>query len=1509
MRISRILLSSALLVASLAAHSYAAIPQSEHDALVTLFNAMGGANWNRNEGWLGAAGTECSWRGVECDSGNTTVLGIELDYNNVSGSISPAIASLHNLQTLNLTSNSISGTIPSFLPQLSALRVLRLAGNNLTGGIPKELGSIKTLRVLSLSANPLGGTIPVELSTIPLEELQIGDDALTGTIPAAFFQMGSLTRLEAYANRLTGTIPATLALPNLTNLDLGNNDLSGTLPAALGTSANLQFLYLSDNDFEGSIPTTFGQLKKLERLDLASNKLTGNLPQEIGGMTALTLLNLHANPLSGTIPSAIGQLQNLEFLALSYSNMGGPLPPEFYTLKKLRDLHIEHNGYNTSETARFTGNLADFAAMTELRVLHLATNDFPGPIPVALTTLPNLETLQLDDNLIGGTIPPEIANLKTLKEFTIADAALSGAMPESISTMPQLAVFFFERNRLTSLPQSIGQLPELVAIRGDANLFSGPLPESLGSAAKLRYVQFRDNQFSGNIPAGLFALTALEYIDFAGNRLTGSLPSFARLTALRGVDLSSNQLSGNLPDDIGASTLLEDMQLRDNLFSGPVPVSLQTSTSLRRLNLNSNDLDSALPDFSAWTNLDSLDLGRNRLSGTIPPSVGKAANLTYLDIGNNKLSGQIPAEIANLTKLQYLILDKNALYNTNPAIASFLGTKAGLWDTIQTVAPSNAAINAARERSLTVSWTPIAYTGDPGGYGIYVATAPGGPFNLLVTTPDKSVATFSIDGLDPSTDYYVRVNSITYPNSSNKNTVISEPTPTLKGRTGNGTPNPPSVALLTLTDGMYQNANSSGAADRYVLTNLGDIATQITVSQEGSFFTQSPTTFTLNGGESQRIQITALASPEGAYSGFSIPSGTGVPAGLKIPVRLLSTPPVTGGTVVATPSTNRIDVSAAVDATSVGGSVNFTNSGTARLVGIVVADVAWIIPPTDRVIIEPGQTVTVAFTIDRSKRPPDATVGAAVGTLSLIYSTASAGARASDNPPQPGLSLVTVIDTVAPPTANTGFDSVPPGVVPLFIPGVGHLQGSVGLFLSDLSIINAYGVSSLNDIKIYYNPATGFAQATKVTSIGGVQPAQSIALADVVKGVFDDQQQGTLQIRSRDWASLALNANIFNVTNQRGTYGSSIPVFRADRALTGGNSLYLAGVKKGTGFHTNILLQETAGAPADADVTFFDAEGNAVTPAQGNVSANVPPYQLTRLLDVVPPNAVLARITNRSGSAGRLVAYATPIDDASGDFWTVADWNQISASQQSEPQVVPVAGSVHGANDNFFRTDLTVSNRAADTNEVRLDFYYAGNVLARTTLTLAARETRVIDDVIGSLFPTLTNQVGYIIATPTREMTITSRTFATQTDVAGTFGTGVPSLPFSAALHAGQSHFIAGLQVSALKTIGEKKPATFRTNLGLAEISGSSATVRVRVVYSDLKQGSVASRLLTREFALAPHQFSLISLSTLIADSNAFVDDLRNVRVDVTVVSGEGAVIAFTASTDNGTADQILRTE
>ena len=93
------------------------------------------------------------------------------------------------------------------------------------------------------------------------------------------------------------------------------------------------------------------------------------------------------------------------------------------------------------------------------------------------------------------------------------------------------------------------------------------------------------------------------------------------------------------------------------------------------------------------------------------------------------------------------------------------------------------------------------------------------------------------------------------------------------------------------------------------------------------------------------------------------------------------------------------------------------------------------------------------------------------------------------------------------------------------------------------------------------------------------------------------------------------------------------------------------------------------------------------------------------------------------------------------------------------------------------------------------------------------------------------------------------------------------------------------------------------------EIAGQPATVEVTVVYADIKQLVAGIRLTTVSYDLTPHQSIIDGIVQRIQASNPNISDLRNVQLKFKVTKGEGAVIVYTSSIDNGTADQVLRTE
>ncbi len=195
----------------------------------------------------------------------------------------------------------------------------------------------------------------------------------------------------------------------------------------------------------------------------------------------------------------------------------------------------------------------------------------------------------------------------------------------------------------------------------------------------------------------------------------------------------------------------------------------------------------------------------------------------------------------------------------------------------------------------------------------------------------------------------------------------------------------PSVVVNSLPAAMIQAQGSGGATTSYTLSNAGGATAQVFLDQDKQFFTQTPSSFVLAPGASQVVTVTGLVqSAAGVLDGVSIPLGSGVAEGLRLPIRLLSAAPP-AQPVSAHPAANRVDV--ADDAGgSPTGAVSFTNSGDGTLTGILVSDVPWIIPQSDVVTIPTHTTLGFTFRIDRSKRPDsDAPAGSLTGTISLVY--------------------------------------------------------------------------------------------------------------------------------------------------------------------------------------------------------------------------------------------------------------------------------------------------------------------------------------------------------------------------------------------------------------------------------------------------------------------------------------------------------------------------------------------
>jgi len=177
-------------------------PEAVDEANKNCFMAI------RGNAWL-TPGSECAWAGVICES--------------------------TQMWRIDIERNQLAGTIPSEISHLTALQFLLLEEGLITGTIPTEIGNLDQLEQIDLNFNLIQGTIPEELYNLSyLQQLDLNDNELTGTISSLIGNLQMLSFLQIENNKFSGEIPSQMG--DLTSLEVATmheNQLSGTMPESV----------------------------------------------------------------------------------------------------------------------------------------------------------------------------------------------------------------------------------------------------------------------------------------------------------------------------------------------------------------------------------------------------------------------------------------------------------------------------------------------------------------------------------------------------------------------------------------------------------------------------------------------------------------------------------------------------------------------------------------------------------------------------------------------------------------------------------------------------------------------------------------------------------------------------------------------------------------------------------------------------------------------------------------------------------------------------------------------------------------------------------------------------------------------------------------------------------------------------------------------------------------------------------------------------------------------------
>ncbi|WVZ14148.1 hypothetical protein V8G54_011714, partial [Vigna mungo] len=221
--------------------------------------------------------------------------------------------------------------------------------------------------------------------------------------------------------------------------------------------------------------------------------------------------------------------------------------------------------------------------------------------------------------------------------------------------------------------------------------------KSFTNICTLHSLDMHSNNLTEDLPSILGTLSggcvthSLQYLDLSSNHIIGTLSDISVFSSLKSLFLDRNRLSGRIPEGVKLPCTLEDLSVWSNSLEGGIPKSFGNACSLllldisnnslsdelpmiishlsecvryslQRLDLDTNQINGTLPDFSTFTSLQRLYLSENKLNGEIPMDIQFPPKLEGLYIYSNSLKGVLTDyHFANMSKLQDLDLSHNSL--------------------------------------------------------------------------------------------------------------------------------------------------------------------------------------------------------------------------------------------------------------------------------------------------------------------------------------------------------------------------------------------------------------------------------------------------------------------------------------------------------------------------------------------------------------------------------------------------------------------------------------------------------------------------------------------------------------------------------------------------------------------------------------------------------------------------------------------------------------------------------
>ncbi|CAL4977353.1 unnamed protein product [Urochloa decumbens] len=571
------------------------------------------------------------------------------------------------LKYLNLRQTSLYGQIPDTLGDMESLQVLDLSYNGDEKNMrimTTDLKNLCNLEVLNLRSGPCWEPIIWDATKIHRATnklvvsafLDLGWNNITGSLPTSAGQFTDLQTLDLSHNHLTGHVPYEIGmLSNLTSLDLSNNRLGGVITEEHFASArSLQNIYLSYNALKIDLSSDWQPQFQLKTADFAACHMGPRFPGWLQWHVGITDLDISSAGIADRLPQWFSDaFSNVERLNISNNQLSGGLPTNM-SYMSLSELYLSSN--------QLTGQIPTL--LPNLLILDLSNNSLSGPLPADIGYTILIE-LSLFSNQITGHIPESFCKLG-LAVLDLSNNFLEGELPPCLGMMEDMEFMALSNNSLSGeFPSFMQNFTSMLFLDLARNKFYGRLPIWIGQLKSLRILRLSHNKFIGNIPVNITNLDCLQYMDLNNNAISGSLPiHLSNLKAMTKTHMTQVCYVGDIDNFhlISLSAVLKGQELDYG------SISRVFGTNMMSIDLSSNNLTGEIPkEITTLDALVNLNLSWNHFSGAVPNNIGDMQSLEAVDLSRNRLSGEISATLSKLTFLSYLDLSYNNLTGTIPS--------------------------------------------------------------------------------------------------------------------------------------------------------------------------------------------------------------------------------------------------------------------------------------------------------------------------------------------------------------------------------------------------------------------------------------------------------------------------------------------------------------------------------------------------------------------------------------------------------------------------------------------------------------------------------------------------------------------------------------------------------------------------------------------------------------------------------------------------------------------------